>query len=64
MRQPGAIVFEKVSSRTTRPSISTARYEGTSESKKSKPDDFLLASCVVSAGFDVLPLAMLAALAD
>jgi len=33
-RQPGATVFEKVSSRTTRPSVSTERYDGTSESRK------------------------------
>ena len=32
-RQPGATVFENVSSRTTRPSTSRLRNEGTSESR-------------------------------
>lgn len=38
-RQPGAIVLENVSRRTTRPSVSRERYDGVRESRKAYPDD-------------------------
>lgn len=39
-RHPGAIDFENVSRRMTRPSVSIERYEGTRESRNGKPEDF------------------------
>lgn len=38
-RQPGATVFEKVSRRTTRPSVSRGVKDGVRESRKGKPED-------------------------
>lgn len=39
--QPGAMDFEKVSSRITLPSTSTLKYDGTRASRNSKPLEFV-----------------------